>query len=164
MIKTDRELKKAQEELLCSKKSIELQNEHFSKEGFSGEPLNRLMAPLNFRCNSLKEDIDEYMKLKSGSTPPKINNYSENGLFLIKCRIYKNISQAELARRLNVDPSQVSRDERHEYYNITTKRYSDILSALEIEVTLSLNTPTPKVQLQPSNISTTQPTPPLRNL
>ena len=43
----------------------------------------------------------------------------DSGHLLISLRIAKGISQRELAKRLNVHESQVSRDERNEYFGIT---------------------------------------------
>ena len=53
---------------------------------------------------------------------------------MICLRIAKDLSQAELANRLGVDPSQVSRDERNEYHGITLERVAKILEALGIKI------------------------------
>ena len=47
-------------------------------------------------------------------------------------RIAKGISQRELASRLGVHESQVSRDERNEYHGITLDRANRILEALRV--------------------------------
>src|SRR5262245_34676360 len=52
------------------------------------------------------------------------------GRLLIALRIANGLTQRELARRLGVDESQVSRDERNEYYGITVERAQRILDAL----------------------------------
>jgi transcriptional regulator with XRE-family HTH domain len=44
-------------------------------------------------------------------------------------RIAADVSQADLAKRLDVDPSQVSRDERNEYHGITIDRAAKIIRA-----------------------------------
>jgi DNA-binding XRE family transcriptional regulator len=44
------------------------------------------------------------------------------GHLLITSRIAQGISQRELARRLGVHETQVSRDERNEYFGITLER------------------------------------------
>ena len=49
---------------------------------------------------------------------------------LISIRIAQGMSQRELARRLNVHESQVSRDERNEYLGITLERAVKVLDAL----------------------------------
>jgi transcriptional regulator with XRE-family HTH domain len=46
-------------------------------------------------------------------------------------RIAQGMSQRELAKRLNVHESQVSRDERNEYFGITVERAVKVLEALD---------------------------------
>jgi len=45
------------------------------------------------------------------------------------------VTQRELAKRLEVSESQVSRDERNEYHGITVDRAQRVLDALGVEVT-----------------------------
>jgi ribosome-binding protein aMBF1 (putative translation factor) len=44
------------------------------------------------------------------------------------------MSQRELAKRLNVHESQVSRHERNEYFGITLERAVKILDALDVRL------------------------------
>ena len=53
---------------------------------------------------------------------------------LISARIAQGMSQRELARRLEVHESQVSRDERNEYFGITLERAVKILDALNVRL------------------------------
>jgi transcriptional regulator with XRE-family HTH domain len=53
---------------------------------------------------------------------------------LIAARIAQGLSQRELAERLGVHETQVSRDERNEYHGITVERADRILEALGVEV------------------------------
>ena len=46
------------------------------------------------------------------------------------------MSQKELADRLGVDPSQISRDERQEYYGVTLERLRATLKALGFSLSL----------------------------
>ena len=52
------------------------------------------------------------------------------GPMLIAVRIAQGVSQRELAKRLDVHESQVSRDERNEYFGITLERAARVLDAL----------------------------------
>jgi transcriptional regulator with XRE-family HTH domain len=54
---------------------------------------------------------------------------------LIGVRIALGLSQRELAEKLGVHESQVSRDERNEYYGIAVERVSRILEALGVVIT-----------------------------
>ena len=56
------------------------------------------------------------------------------GRLLIAVRIAQGMTQRELAERLAVHESQVSRDERNEYHGITVERASRILEALGVTV------------------------------
>jgi transcriptional regulator with XRE-family HTH domain len=49
---------------------------------------------------------------------------------LIAVRIAQGVTQRELAKRLGVHESQVSRDERNEYFGITLERAARVLDAL----------------------------------
>ena len=53
-----------------------------------------------------------------------------------RCRYvwYCPITQRELAKRLGVDESQISRDERNDYHGITVERASRILDILGVEI------------------------------
>ena len=54
------------------------------------------------------------------------------GQLLISLRIAQGMSKRELARRLAVHESQVSRDERNEYFGITLERAVKVLDALDV--------------------------------
>jgi transcriptional regulator with XRE-family HTH domain len=56
------------------------------------------------------------------------------GQLLIALRVAQGISQRELARRLGVHESQVSRDERNEYFGITLERAVKVLDALNVRL------------------------------
>ncbi len=64
---------------------------------------------------------------------------------LIAVRIAQGISQRELARRLEVHESQISRDERNEYFGITLERAIKVLDALNVR----LHT---KVEVEPEQL------------
>jgi len=57
------------------------------------------------------------------------------GQLLIGVRVAPGLSQREMAERLDVHETQVSRDERNEYFDITIERASRILETLGVEVT-----------------------------
>ena len=71
------------------------------------------------------------MRLKGGEFD-ELENLRGLGHLLIALRIAQGISQRELARRLDVHESQVSRDERNEYFGITLERAIGQVSHVEI--------------------------------
>lgn len=60
------------------------------------------------------------------------------GRLLIDLRLARGFTQADLARRLGVDVSQVSRDERYEYRGIILERAIRILDALNANLVVRL--------------------------
>lgn len=49
-------------------------------------------------------------------------------------RIARGLTQRELAERLSVHESQVSRDERNDYHGITVERATRVLDALSVRM------------------------------
>ena len=105
----------------------------------------KLAFPLLFYCNTtlfsrLKlrdllsvEEVESYERLKRGEFD-ELENLRGPGHMLISVRIAQNISQRELAKRLGVHESQVSRDERNEYFGITLERAAKVLDALNVKL------------------------------
>ena len=62
------------------------------------------------------------------------------GRLLIALRIFQGLSQRELADKLTVHESQVSRDERNEYHGVTVERANRILEALGAELRTAIVT------------------------
>jgi ribosome-binding protein aMBF1 (putative translation factor) len=81
----------------------------------------------------LKEEVESYERLKRGEFD-ELENLCGLGYLLIALRIAQGVSQRELARRLEVHESQVSRDERNEYFGITLERTIKILDALNVRL------------------------------
>jgi transcriptional regulator with XRE-family HTH domain len=66
---------------------------------------------------------------------PAITRLTQIGRLLIALRIAQWLTQRELAARLGISESLVSRDERNEYHGITVERAQRILDALNETVT-----------------------------
>jgi transcriptional regulator with XRE-family HTH domain len=81
----------------------------------------------------LKEEVESYERLKRGEFD-ELENLHGLGQMLISLRIAQGISQRDLAKRLGVHESQVSRDERNEYFGITLERTIRILDALNVRL------------------------------
>ena len=81
----------------------------------------------------LQEEVEAYERLKRGEFA-ELDDLRAVGHLLITSRIAQGISQRELARRLGVHESQVSRDERNEYFGITLERAAKILDVLNVRL------------------------------
>ena len=86
----------------------------------------------------LAEEVESYDRLQRGEFD-EIRNLRGIGRLLIGLRIAQGLSQRELAERLGVNESQVSRDERNEYHGVTMERAARILDALHAEVLTTVN-------------------------
>ena len=72
----------------------------------------------------------------------RLNNFrASNRHLLIALRIARGISQRQLAERLGVHESQVSRDERNEYHGITLDRAARVLDALGVDLRSTVQVP-----------------------
>lgn len=145
MIRNEDEYQEAVSRMKVEQKRIEDQKADLEKEGLSPEQIKRLTDPLLSFHQQLVDDIDNYERLKRGDFDV-LNNLHGIGRTLIGVRIYLGLSQSELAEKLGVDQSQVSRDERNEYHNISVTRLHkilDVFSALGVSLVTHVNVNTP---------------------
>jgi DNA-binding XRE family transcriptional regulator len=131
MIKTESAYRQAVEKLKQDITFINDQKQKFKEMGLSEDHINLAIQPYISFHDQLKEEVDYYERIKRGEFEP-VYNLLTIGKTLIAYRIYANISQSELAERLNVSPSQVSRDERNEYYGATLEKIQNVMKALRM--------------------------------
>ena len=141
MIRTGAEYEQARSRLLDEKKRLSEHEARIKEMGLGPAEIKRAIDPLRSFTLQLEEEVEAYERMQRGSFDP-IRNLAGLGQLLIAARVYRNISQRDLAKRLGVHESQVSRDERNEYRSITVERASRILDLLGIEL-LSETRPTP---------------------
>jgi hypothetical protein len=103
------------------------------KAGLAADELRRALDPLRSFHLQLEEEIESYERLKRGELD-ELENLHGIGRTLIALRIALGLTQRELAERLDVHESQVSRDERNEYHGIAVERVSKILDALGVSL------------------------------
>ena len=131
MIKTDLDYKKAIEKLKEDLIFIETQRESLRNLGLTEEQIDRAIEPSISFHEQLKEEVEYYERIKRGDFEP-IFNLETLGKTLIACRIHLGITQQELATKLGVSSSQISRDERNEYYGATIEKIQKVMNALGI--------------------------------
>ena len=140
MIKSESEFKAAQTQLKQNDEFIAAQRASFEEAGFTPEEVERGLEPLlSFRVG-LSEEIDWYQSVRRRDFPPLLR-LSDLGRLLIALRIANNVSQRELANRLQVSEAQVSRDERNEYRGITIERAQRVLDALHERIVTRVQEP-----------------------
>lgn len=118
----------AQESLRLAEHRVRLK-----EAGLGDDEINRVIDPIESFHLQLQEEVDAYERLKRGEFA-ELDDLRAVGPLLITSRIAQGISQRDLARRLGVHESQVSRDERNEYFGITLERAAKILDALNVRL------------------------------
>lgn len=142
MIKTEAAYKKALEKLQEDKLFIQNQKKALKDMGLTNEQIERSLQPSIVFHEQLEEEVVYYERIRRGEFEPIIN-FHNLGKSLIAYRIYVGLSQQDLANRLGVSPSQVSRDERNEYYGATVERVQEVMKAMRM---------TSKTEIQPEDL------------
>lgn len=141
MIRNEAEYQEASARLADERNRLAEHRARLKEAGLSDAEIKRVIDPMESFHLQLQEEAESYERLKRGEFDD-LDNLRGLGHLLISTRIAQGISQRELGRRLGVHESQVSRDERNEYFGITLERAVKILDALNVR----LHT---KVELEP---------------
>lgn len=133
MIRNETEYQQAVARVDAEKKRFTEHIETWKKQGFTADQIAKLKEPLESFHMQLVEEVQSYEHLKRGQFS-EFENLHGLGQILIGLRIARSMTQRELARRLNVDETMVSRDERNEYHGITVDRAKRVLDALGVRL------------------------------
>lgn len=133
MIRNETEYREAVKRIGEEEKRIKEQQKALRQMDLSREEIKRAMDPTRSFHEQLTEEVASYERLRRGEFS-EVRNFSGLGELLIALRISQGVSQRELAERLGVHESQVSRDERNEYRAITMERAQRILDVLGVEL------------------------------
>ncbi|MBV9125972.1 MAG: helix-turn-helix domain-containing protein [Planctomycetes bacterium] len=133
MIRNESEYKEAVERLSEEQKRLTEHRARLKEAGLSDEEIKRVIDPMESFHLQLKEEVESYERLKRQEFD-ELDNLRGLGQLLIALRIAQGISQRELAKRIGVHESQVSRDERNEYFGITLERAVKVLDALNVRL------------------------------
>jgi transcriptional regulator with XRE-family HTH domain len=83
--------------------------------------------------DDLNDEIGCYERVKQGDLSG-FKTLRDLGQLLIAARLARGLSQRDLAEKLHVHESQVSRDEKNEYQGISLERAAQVFEALAIDV------------------------------
>lgn len=133
MIRNESEYKEAVGRLADEQKRLTEHRVRLKEAGLSDEEIKRVIDPMESFHLQLAEEVESYERLKRQEFE-ELHNLRGLGHLLISLRIAQGVSQRELARRLGVHESQVSRDERNEYFGITLERAVKVLDALNVRL------------------------------
>lgn len=145
MIRNDQEYQAALARMQEDQQVATRQRAALEAAGLVPEEVERAMQPLLSFHAQLAEEVTWYERVKRRDFGV-LSRLTAIGRLLIALRIGGGMTQRELAQRLGVDESQVSRDERNEYYGITVERAQRILDTLGVEVVARVVEPTEERQ------------------
>ena len=137
MIRSETEYQEAVKRLTDEEARLKAQRGELKKLDLSQAEIKRAMDPLQSFHEQLKEEVGSYERLRRGEFE-EVTNFEGMGRLLIALRISQGLSQRELAERLGVHESTVSRDERNEYHGITLERTAKVLAALGVTLSTSV--------------------------
>ena len=131
MIRTEEEYQAALARVEDEEQALAEERERLLAQGVSPEHADIALEPyIAFRMQFLDE-IEEYEKLRRGHIDD-VENLGGLGRRLVLLRLYRRMTQKELAERLGVSIQQVSRDEKNEYHNAGTDKIQRVLEALGV--------------------------------
>jgi len=142
MIRNETEYKKAVTRLTDERSRLTQHRARLKEAGLSKAEIKRVIDPMESFHLQLQEEVESYERLKRGEFE-ELDNLHGFGNLLIALRIAQGMSQRDLAKKLGVHESQVSRDERNEYFGITMERAAKILDVLHVRLST-------KVENEPS--------------
>ena len=134
MIRTDYEYRETLSRIDGSAAAQAEEETRLRNEGFSEEEARQAMAPSRFFHDQIRSEIVSYERLKRRDFD-ELHNLQGLGPMLIGLRISAALTQRDLAERMGVHESMVSRDERNEYHGITVERANRILEAMGVQIT-----------------------------
>lgn len=133
MIRHEKEYREAVERIRQEKDRLARQEAELKALGLGPAEIKRALDPMRSFHQQLEEEAASYERLKRGEFD-EIQNLRGLGQLLVSLRIARGLTQRQLAEKLGVHETQVSRDERNEYHGITLERAARILEALGVEV------------------------------
>ncbi len=154
MIRNENEYQEAVKRLRGEAERLKQQKSKLQTMDLSKEEIKRVLDPVRSFHEQLKEEVTSYERLKRGDFD-ELHNFDGVGRLLVALRIAKGVTQRDLAERLAVHESQVSRDERNEYHGVTVDRAHRVLEALGVDVrteVVSLGADEPAIILSRSSV------------
>jgi DNA-binding XRE family transcriptional regulator len=132
MIHTERQYQRSRMILEKSLKKLEQQKEELAAKSLGAEQIKRVLDPTRAFLQNIENDIQWYERAKKGNIPLD-ENLETIGRILVALRIAKDLTQEELAKKLDITQAQVSQDENDEYHGISVERVKKILAVFGLE-------------------------------
>lgn len=147
MIRTEPEYQKAVRRLEEEKRRFAEHRRRLAEMKLGPEEIKRALDPIQSFHLQLAEEVASYERLKRGEFD-ELTNFYGFGRLLVGLRIALGLTQRELATRLGVDESQVSRDERNEYHGVSIERATRILEVMGVQLRSRVDEPVGRGELE----------------
>ena len=132
MIKTEQQYQQARVLYREGAAQLQTQMEGLKLREYSEDEIKCLTGCTAHMLKENKQAMDLYKRLRT-KDPTALRELSLNRQ-LIGLRIFLGLSQSKLAVLLGVSRSEVARDERNEYSDLTLERYHQILGAMGLNL------------------------------
>lgn len=149
MIRTESEYENTLRRIQQTAETLRRERDALAAQGRSPDEIKRATDPASTFHEHLRDEVASYERLRDGDFE-ELKNFAGLGRLLIALRIFQGLGQRELAEKLGVHESQVSRDERNEYHGITVERANRILETLGAEIRTSVVTTRHKTASSPN--------------
>lgn len=133
MIRNESEYRRTVKSLRAAQDHLDAQKAALDAEGLAPKEVKRALDPQRSFYAQRAEEARHYECLKRGEIP-KLTSLDDLGSLLVSLRLARGMSLRELAARLGVHQSVLSRAERNEYHGITVARASKVLDALGVRM------------------------------
>jgi hypothetical protein len=134
MIKSEREYNRIRQEVERQEAWVAEERKRLEEDGLSPELIKVSVGIAEAMHHNQRLELEEYERVLNGDFNPYTCSLDEIGKRLIQLRIWKGISQVDLARRLNVSYAQFSKDERFQYEGASLEKVKRVLKALDVEL------------------------------
>lgn len=131
MIRNDAELRETKARLLEIETSSSELRTLLAQKDIPPREIDNVLASRHLIQSQLEADIAHYESLLAGSTPTEAM-LCDVGRRIIELRVSRKMTQRQLAEKLGIHESQVSRDERNEYQGASLNRIERVLEALGV--------------------------------
>jgi len=138
LIKNEREKARKIQQIKEAQLLIIQNRELLHRVGLTDDQIEQHVAPTKAILEQLQKEVDEYEKLRMGNLPDE-EPIQRIGEFLVKLRISQGLTQKALADKIDVDETQVSRDERNLYKGVSLERLLRVIEALGVKVDVKVN-------------------------
>jgi ribosome-binding protein aMBF1 (putative translation factor) len=137
MIRSDKDYRGTVRRIRGTEEELRAEEERLEREGRTKVEIKRLLDDVRTVLAGLIEEKEMYERLLRRDYSDLVR-LEGLGQVLVALRIGEGLTQRELAEKLGVDESLISRDERNEYHGITVERAKKILAAMGFNPALLL--------------------------